>query len=105
MGLLDQIGSDFSEITAELGGIISLDGFPLSATLSRPEFAQEWGEGGYTPDCELVAKLLRSECPNGTPQIGAKVVADGKLYRVAKVGESPTSPILFLWLERSGVSL
>ncbi len=96
MPLPPEIESDIEAILAEFGDPITWKGDSYQALVSDVGMGAVPGLGGFIDSGEISVKLLRSHLTAGVPALGDSIGFDGADFRVTRVSDRPSRPVIIL---------
>ena len=95
MGLYEDMAADLPKIILEIGRSVVVDGALVKATVSETQITEALMDGGFQQMAQIEFKYIASSLPS-IPDIGKKVVFNGKTYRINAIGYRPPYPIVSL---------
>ncbi|NUN98815.1 MAG: hypothetical protein HUU16_21895 [Candidatus Omnitrophica bacterium] len=96
MTLPEEMARDAAGVFEEFGETVEWGGRSLRALVSDPEIGVDLEVGGFGATGDFTVKLLRSDLAAGLPKVGEAIAFEGRRYRITRVSERPTRPLVVL---------
>lgn len=96
MTLPEEMARDAAQVFEEFGEAVEWNGKNLRALVSDPAVGLDLETGGFGASGDFTIKLLRSGLTEGLPKVGEALVFDGRRYRITRVSERPSRPLVIL---------
>lgn len=93
------MAADAAGIFEEFGDRVGFRGREIAALVSEPDMLAEPVPGGFGQDGNLTVKVLRTTVPDGPPRHGELLHYEGRGYRIVRVVDRSTRPLITLTVE------
>lgn len=99
VSIADEMAADAAEIFQEFGDRVEFRGREIPALVSEPDTLTEPVPGGFGEAGNLTVKILRTALPDGPPRHGEPLRYAERGYRIVRVMDRPTRPLITLTVE------
>jgi len=96
MSLAEEMSRDAAAVFEEFGEAVEWGGRTLRALVSDPAVGLDLEVGGFGATGDFTVKLLRADLAGGMPKVGETLAFEGRRYRITRVSERPSRPLVVL---------
>ncbi len=99
MSIKHEKAADLAQILDEVGEPVTWDGRTYRAIITAVESSETLQIGGFGEEYDFTVKIAKAELGRVRPKVNEAIQFDGKTYRIARVSESPSYPIVTLTVQ------
>lgn len=99
MNIQDEKAADLACIVAEIGEPVVWNGRTYRAIITAIESLETLQIGGFGEEYDFTVKIAKASLGNNRPKVNEAVQFDRKTYRIARVSESPSYPMVTLRID------
>jgi hypothetical protein len=91
--------ADLAQILDEVGEPVTWNGRTYRAIITAIESSETLQIGGFGEEYDFTVKLAKEALGKSRPKVNEAIQFDGKAYRIARVSESPSYPLVTLTVQ------
>lgn len=99
MSLKTEKAADIAEILADIGEPVVWDGKTFHAIITSVDQSDTLQIGGFAEEYDFTVKIPKSALGRERPKINDPIRFDEKTWRISKVSESPSYPMVTLTVQ------
>ncbi|XHR30905.1 MAG: hypothetical protein ACFUZC_10135 [Chthoniobacteraceae bacterium] len=99
MSLSDEKAADLAGVLDEIGEPVTWNGRNYRAIITGIESSETLQIGGFGEEYDFTVKIAKAALGRVRPKVNEAIQFDGKIYRVARVSESPSYPLITLTVQ------
>jgi len=99
VSIKDEKAADLAGIVAEIGEPVVWNGRTYRAIITAIESSETLQIGGFGEEYDFTVKIAKASLGNNRPKVNEAVQFDRKTYRIARVSESPSYPMVTLTVQ------
>jgi hypothetical protein len=99
VNIKDEKAADLAEIVEDIGEPVLWNGRTYTAIISSVESSETLQIGGFGEEYDFSVKIPKTTLGLSRPKVNEPVQFDGKTYRISKVSESPSYPMVVLTVQ------
>ncbi len=99
MSIKHEKAADLAGILDEVGEPVVWNGRTYRAIITGVESSESLQIGGFGEEYDFTIKIAKAALGKDRPKLNEAVQFDGKVYRVSKVSESPSYPLVTLTVQ------
>lgn len=96
MNIKAEKAADLARLLNEIGEPVVWNGRTYHAIITAIESSENLQIGGFSEEYDFTVKIAKAELGRARPKVNEAIQFDRKTYRVSKVSESPSYPMVTL---------
>ncbi|XHR27614.1 MAG: hypothetical protein ACFUZC_16940 [Chthoniobacteraceae bacterium] len=99
MSLSDEKAADLAGLLNEIGEPVIWNGHTYRAIITAIESMESLQIGGFGEEYDFTVKIAKAALGHCRPKVNEAIQFDRKTYRISKVSESPSYPMVTLTVQ------
>ena len=99
MNIKDEKAADLAGIVADIGEPVVWNDQTYSAIITSIESSETLQIGGFTEEYDFSVKIPKAALGTLRPKVNESLRFDGKTYRISRVSDSPSYPMVTLTVQ------
>jgi len=99
MNIRDEKAADLAGIVADIGEPVLWNGQTYASIITSIESSETLQIGGFTEEYDFSVKIPKVSLGSRRPKVNEALQFDGKTYRISRVSDSPSYPMVTLTVQ------
>ena len=99
MNIKDEKAADLAGIVADIGESVVWNDKTYAALITAIESSETLQIGGFTEEYDFSVKIPKTALGTLRPKVNEPLRFDGKTYRISRVSDSPSYPMVVLTVQ------
>lgn len=99
MNIKDEKAADLAGIVADIGEPVVWNDQTYAAIITAIESLETLQIGGFTEEYDFLVKIPKAALGTLRPKVNESLRFDGKTYRISRVSDSPSYPMVTLTVQ------